>query len=249
MSSGSTEADRRRTASSWPRSGRARRGSRRPVSVATEAGQRGVGNAAAADAGVDRLFLMGYDYHWSRLAARRELADRPTRRPVDLRWSIAAYVEAGVPRDRILLGLPLYGMTWRTEGRIASSPVVGNGSRLDPEPALDRLARPRVPAVPRPHRARGVLRRPGRRRVAPHLLRLPATLPLKLASLATRGSPARASGRSATSAACRPTSTSCRLPRRLGWRARSHRRGLREPAVARQRRLTDCRGRRLSVSL
>src|SRR6185503_18471389 len=36
------------------------------LTVATEAGLRGIGNAlAAVEAGVDRIFLMGYDYHWS----------------------------------------------------------------------------------------------------------------------------------------------------------------------------------------
>jgi hypothetical protein len=98
------------------------------VSVATEAGVRGVGNAAvAATAGVDRLFLMGYDYHWSR---SQPGASSPIDR-VDglytLRWSIDAYVDAGVPRDRIVLGLPLYGMQWRIDGVDRSSAVIGAG--------------------------------------------------------------------------------------------------------------------------
>lgn len=98
------------------------------LSVATEAGFRGVGNAAeAAAAGVDRIFLMGYDYHWS---GSQPGASSPVERIdglYDLRWSIDRYVEAGVPRDRILLGLPLYGMTWRTVGPDRFSPVIGDG--------------------------------------------------------------------------------------------------------------------------
>ena len=98
------------------------------VTVATEAGERGVGNAAAAAAaGVDRIFLMGYDYHWS---GSQPGASSPVDRIdglYDLRWSIESYVEAGVPRDRILLGLPLYGMTWRTTGPDRFSTVVGSG--------------------------------------------------------------------------------------------------------------------------
>ena len=98
------------------------------LSVATEAGPRGIGNAAVAiDAGVDRVFLMGYDYHWS---GSPPGATAPIDR-VDglytLRWSIDRYVEAGVPRDRILLGLPLYGMQWRTLGPDRTAPVVGKG--------------------------------------------------------------------------------------------------------------------------
>ncbi len=119
------------------------------VTVATEAGERGVGNAAtAAAAGVDRIFLMGYDYHWS---GSQPGASSPVDRIdglYDLRWSIDRYVEAGVPRDRILLGLPLYGMTWRSTGPDRFSPVVGNGKSwilddnrdvlLDPEFAPQR---------------------------------------------------------------------------------------------------------------
>lgn len=98
------------------------------LTVATEAGPRGVGNAGtAAAAGVDRVFLMGYDYHWS---GSQPGASSPIDRldgTYTLRWSIDSYVEAGVPRDRILLGLPLYGMQWRTEGVDRSSAVIGRG--------------------------------------------------------------------------------------------------------------------------
>ena len=117
------------------------------LTVATEAGPRGVGNAAAAvSAGVDRVFLMGYDYHWS--------GSQPgSSSPVDrndglytLRWSIDRYVEAGVPRDRILLGLPLYGMRWRLEGPSRASPLVGRGVTWVPgnnlEVLLDDAFRP-----------------------------------------------------------------------------------------------------------
>ena len=113
------------------------------VTVATEAGERGVGNAAAAAAaGVDRIFLMGYDYHWS---GSQPGASSPVDRIdgiYDLRWSIERYVEAGVPRDRILLGLPLYGMTWRTTGPERWAPVVGNGKSWILDGNLDRLLDP-----------------------------------------------------------------------------------------------------------
>ena len=113
------------------------------VSVATEAGERGVGNAAAAaGAGVDRIFLMGYDYHWS---GSQPGASSPVDRIdgiYDLRWSIERYVEAGVPRDKILLGLPLYGMTWRTTGPERWAPVVGNGKSWILDGNLDTLLDP-----------------------------------------------------------------------------------------------------------
>ena len=113
------------------------------VTVATEAGLRGVGNAAtAAAAGVDRIFLMGYDYHWS---GSKPGASSPVDRIdglYDLRWSIDSYVEAGVPRDRILLGLPLYGMTWRSTGPERWSTVVGKGKSWILDGNLDVLLDP-----------------------------------------------------------------------------------------------------------
>jgi len=99
------------------------------LTVATEAGLRGIGNAlAAVEAGVDRIFLMGYDYHWS---GSQPGASSPVDRSdglYTLRWSIEQYVNAGVPRDRIVLGLPLYGMTWKTTGTDRTAPVLGKGA-------------------------------------------------------------------------------------------------------------------------
>ena len=113
------------------------------LTVATEAGPRGVGNAGvAAGAGVDRLFLMGYDYHWS---GSQPGASSPIDRldgTYTLRWSIDSYVEAGVPRDRILLGLPLYGMQWRTEGLDRSSAVIGGGVTWIPNRHGEQLLAP-----------------------------------------------------------------------------------------------------------
>ena len=113
------------------------------LTVATEAGLRGTGNAgAAAQAGVDRVFLMGYDYHWS---GSQPGASSPVDRSdgqYTLRWSIEQYVDAGVPRDRILLGLPLYGMSWRTIGPDRSAPVLGNGASWIPNRHLDVLLDP-----------------------------------------------------------------------------------------------------------
>ena len=110
------------------------------VSVATEAGPRGVGNAeAAAMAGVDRVFLMGYDYHWSGSPPGASSPVDRTDGLYTLRWSIDRYVEAGVPRDRILLGLPLYGMQWRMAGLDRTTAVIGQGVTWVPSQHLDEL--------------------------------------------------------------------------------------------------------------
>jgi hypothetical protein len=83
------------------------------LSVATMTSNAGADLARAAiAAGVDRVFLMGYEYHWSG-------SEPGGSSPIDrlegrssLHSSIAAYLAAGVPPDRIVLGLPLYGMSW-----------------------------------------------------------------------------------------------------------------------------------------
>lgn len=113
------------------------------LSVATEAGPEGVAKAQVAfKAGVDRLFLMGYDYHWSGSQPGATSPVDRTDGDYTLRWSIDQYVEAGVPRDRILLGLPLYGMQWRTAFPDRTSPVIGRGIPWIPKQHVDELAAP-----------------------------------------------------------------------------------------------------------
>jgi spore germination protein YaaH len=88
------------------------------LSVATQANETGAAMAvAAAEAGADRIFMMGYDYHWagSNPGASAPI-ERLDGRPKDLVWSLDLYAALGVPVDRTLLGLPLYGMTWPVTG-------------------------------------------------------------------------------------------------------------------------------------
>ena len=92
------------------------------VSVSTTGGARGAAMAAAANAaGADRIFLMGYDYHWpgSEPGASAPM-DRLDGEDRDLPWSLDRYAALGVPVEKTILGLPLYGYTW---------PVVGAGDR------------------------------------------------------------------------------------------------------------------------
>jgi spore germination protein YaaH len=104
------------------------------VSVATQANERGAAMAvAAAAAGADRIFLMGYDYHW---AGSDPGASAPIERldgeVKDLVWSLDLYGALGVPVDRTILGLPLYGMTWPTIGPGVGSPATGRGDTWVP---------------------------------------------------------------------------------------------------------------------
>jgi spore germination protein YaaH len=99
------------------------------VSVATQANDRGAAMAlAAATAGADRIFLMGYDYHWEGSnAGATSPIDRLDGEARDLVWSLDRYAQLGVPVDRTLLGLPLYGLTWPVAGPGVGSPATGRG--------------------------------------------------------------------------------------------------------------------------
>lgn len=112
------------------------------VSVATAANVRGTAMAvAAANAGADRIFMMGYDYHWSGSEpgasaplGRRDGSER------DLRWSLDLYRDAGVPAERTILGLPLYGMSWPVVGPELGAARSGRGSVWIPGENLAMLA-------------------------------------------------------------------------------------------------------------
>jgi hypothetical protein len=111
------------------------------VSAATGAGTLGAAMAvAAADAGADRIFLMGYDY---RVAGSSPGASAPLDRSDgglrSLRWSLDLYGVLGVPADRLLLGLPLYGMTWPVAGAVVGAPETGRGDAWIPRQHTDLL--------------------------------------------------------------------------------------------------------------
>lgn len=99
------------------------------LSVATQANDVGAAMAAAAAAaGADRIFLMGYDY---RVAGSQPGATAPIARTdggtKDLVWSLDLYASLGVPVERTLLGLPLYGYTWPVVGPLIGAPSLHRG--------------------------------------------------------------------------------------------------------------------------
>jgi hypothetical protein len=111
------------------------------VSAATGAGPTGAAMAKiAADAGADRIFLMGYDY---RVPSSSPGASAPLDRSDgglrSLRWSLDLYETLGVPADRLLLGLPLYGLTWPVAGPVIGAPETGRGDHWIPSQHRDIL--------------------------------------------------------------------------------------------------------------
>jgi hypothetical protein len=119
------------------------------VSVSTAANATGAAMAAAAvAAGADRVFLMGYDYRTARSSpGATSPLDREDGNPRTLRWSLDLYAALGVPVERTLLGLPLYGMTWQLAGPAIGDPAIGRGSPWIPRRNKATLADPSTLAV------------------------------------------------------------------------------------------------------
>ncbi len=113
------------------------------VSVATGAGPTGVAMASAAvAAGVDRVFLMGYDY---RTPTSSPGASAPVARADEgrsLTWSLDLYAAAGVPPQKLLLGLPLYGVAWPVAGPVIGAPATAPGGVWILRRHLDVLTNP-----------------------------------------------------------------------------------------------------------
>ncbi len=114
------------------------------VSVATTANVRGSAMAlAASTAGADRIFLMGYDYHWSGSGPGASAPmDRRDGDEKDLVWSLDMYEALGVPVQRTILGLPLYGMAWPVVGPELGAAQTGRGTNWIPSDHLDFLTDP-----------------------------------------------------------------------------------------------------------
>lgn len=159
------------------------------VSVATGAAVRGTAMAAAAaSAGADRIFLMGYDYH---TAGSQPGASAPLGRrdgsEKNLAWSLDLYRVAGVPAERTLLGLPLYGVSWPTAGPELGAAATGKGDVWVPRRNLGDLAADGEPAVTDPIESVEMLARRSGKGWRSIYFDSPATLRPKLALADERG--------------------------------------------------------------
>lgn len=114
------------------------------VTATTGPGPQGAALALAASvAGVDRIFLMGYDY---RTGSSEPGASAPIARgdgvERSIAWSLELYAASGVPVDRTILGLPLYGLSWPTASAAMGSPMTGRGDIWVPRRNLATLLDP-----------------------------------------------------------------------------------------------------------
>ncbi len=159
------------------------------VSVATTANINGAAMAAsAAIAGADRIFLMGYDYHWagSGPGASAPL-DRRDGSEKDLTWSLDLYRDLGVPAERTVLGLPLYGMSWQASGPAPGVTATSRGDAWIPRHNLAHLADPTATSTFDPIEGVQVLAIPDGDEWQAIYYDTPATLATKLALADDRG--------------------------------------------------------------
>jgi len=84
--------------------------------------------AAASDA----LFIMGYGYHWSggNPGPISPLYGGGVWGKYSLEWSVEDHLEWGATRDRIVLGLPLYGRNWPSTSTSVPGTATADGEAV-----------------------------------------------------------------------------------------------------------------------
>ena len=91
----------------------------------------GVFNVAAMQGHVDLFIIMGYDYYWSgssQAGPTDPLYTFQNTYDYNHSKSITHYLNQGVPKEKVLLGLPYYGREWETVGVSTPSATTGNFS-------------------------------------------------------------------------------------------------------------------------
>lgn len=82
---------------------------------------------AATLARLDHLVLQGYDAHWLGSKAAGPVAPLVGNEFATWTKGVAQAVALGVPKQRLLLGFPLFGYEWQVQGPALRSATVGHG--------------------------------------------------------------------------------------------------------------------------
>ncbi len=79
----------------------------------------------------DALFVMGYNYHWSGSSNAGPVAPLIGWGTYNITWTVNDYLSATQgQRNKIVLGLPYYGIKWPTSSSMRGAPTIGTGSSL-----------------------------------------------------------------------------------------------------------------------
>ena len=101
----------------------------------------GVFDVAAYDGFLDYAIIMGYNYHWSggpSAGPVAPLGDSTTWGPRSTKTSINTYLAAGISPDKLLLGVPYYGIEWPTRSDSVPAATAGTGTAFFYSEAVSR---------------------------------------------------------------------------------------------------------------
>jgi len=82
---------------------------------------------------LDLFFVMGYDYYWNGSGTAgpvSPLYSMTNSYDYNLCRTVSEYQHAGVPNDKLILGLPYYGRNWKTLTNTVPSGTIGYGTAL-----------------------------------------------------------------------------------------------------------------------
>lgn len=102
------------------------------VVVATPAVDWGAWDLGALAQDAD-LFIMGYDYHWRTSTDAGPVDPLFASAPWNewsLEWTVDDYLSKGATRDKLILGLPLYGYRWPTSSDALGARTTGSGTSV-----------------------------------------------------------------------------------------------------------------------